>query len=353
MSPVIQACCVRVKSETRDVKVFTFRAQDAPAEFLRELQPGRHVAISYPDTSGVSQQRLYSITGKEGADAFEIAVKRSDRRGVSDHMHSTLFEGSVIPLRYVSGDISVETVGGLERLGMIVGGIGITLSIALLRELARRSRNGQCVPDTVLLLCTPRVVDIPFLHELLELSKASAWFTLRIFLTQEKVQASDQFMSGRPSADALRVLGQPQAIVICGSHAFAQAFREHASALFPFAALRIESFSPSAAALAVQELGSAARSCRLHIADTGKIVEAPSGKSLLEMLEGCNVFIRSQCRAGICGNCRVKVSGGESRFESDFCLSEKEKSSGYTLACCTFPLSGDILVSLKPTAQIH
>ncbi|MPV67159.1 MULTISPECIES: 2Fe-2S iron-sulfur cluster-binding protein [Burkholderia] len=346
MNSIAQARCERVSMEAGDIKVFTLRIQGTEDEFLNKLRPGRHIAIRYPDTSGALQQRLYSITGRRNANVFEIAVKRSGRRSVSDHMHATLHEGSTISLGYVAGDITIESVANLERLGMVAGGIGITLPIALLREIADRARRGRQVPKTVLVLCIPKISDIPFLHELLELNLTSMWFTLHVFVTRESIHARDHFNPGRPTLESLSIMGQPQAVVICGSHRFAQTFREHASSLFPSASLLIESFTPPEPQ-ACQGHEGTERSVRLSLADSEEVIEASSGKSLLEILESYGAPVRSQCRAGICGDCRVRVSGGECRFEPDFCLSEKDKISGYALACCTFPLSGDIAVEFK------
>ena len=314
MNTVVQARCERAVPEVGGVKVFTLRAQDAHAGFLSTLQPGRHVAIHYPDTSGTLQERLYSITRRQDDDLFEIAVKRSGRSGVSDQLHSTLQEGSMVPLNYVAGDISLASIVDLEHVGMVAG-------------------------------------DIPFLHELLELDLTMAWFSLRVFVTRECIQDSGHFMSGRPPADALHILKQPQAVVICGSHAFAQTFRERTATIFPAARLLIESFTPPDAPTAAEiRQGEAAAPLRLRLADSDAVIETTPGKSLLDMLESSGVPGRSQCRAGICGSCRVRVSAGDCRFEPDFCLSDDDKEDGYALACCTFPLSGELTVDLKSAA---
>jgi len=351
MNATIRAYCEQATSEAGGIRVFTLRVRDGHADFLRAFQPGRHVAIHYPDISGVPQQRFYSITRRSHPDLFEIAVKRSDRGGVSDHLHSTLQEGSVVPLQYVAGDISVDTIIGHDRIGMVAGGVGITLPIALLRELAARSRRGQSVPDVVLLLCMQKITDIPFLHELLELCHTTRWFKFRVFVTREDVQASDHFAPGRPSADSLGILEQPQAVVICGSHAFAQSFREHVADKFPDARLLIEAFTPPAAPVLLENLqAKASPAIQLHVAGNEGVIEAYPGKSLLEILESNGIPIRSQCRSGICGTCRVKIADGECRFEPDFCLGDHEKRNGHALACCTFPLSGSITVDLRPNA---
>jgi len=348
MSTMIQTCCERAVSEAGGIRVFTLRARGVRAEVLHTFRPGRHVAIYYPDVAGVPRQRLYSITRRREAEVFEIAVKRSGRSGVSDHLHATLQEGSVVPVQYVAGDISVESIADDECIGMVAGGIGITLPLALLRELAVRARNGHRVPTVVLMLCVQKFADIPFLHELLALDLTTTWFSLRVFITRENVQPGTHFLAGRPSADSLDILGQPQTVVICGSHTFAHDLRGHIATRFPAARVLVESFTPPEISAPEESQAGTSPPMQIHVLGSGEMIDSTPGRSLLEMLESGGAPIRSQCRSGICGTCRVKVSGGEYRTEPDFCLSDQDKHNGYALACCTFPVSGQITVDLRP-----
>ncbi|MCA1324429.1 2Fe-2S iron-sulfur cluster-binding protein [Herbaspirillum sp. alder98] len=349
MSAVPVARCESVRQEAGDIRVFTLRMHNAPEALMASVRPGGHVAIACPDAVGALQSRLYSVTRKDAPDLFEIAVKRSGRHSVSDHMHCVVREGSSVALQYAAGDVSVESVMGHERVAMIAGGIGITLPIALIRELAARERQGIAVPEVVLMLCTRRVSDIAFLHELLALDLTSRWFTLRVFVTREVVRASEHFSSGRPDAAALDVLGRPQVAVICGSHAFAQACREQLGRRWPDLPLLVEAFTPPAvpALAAPSEAQGQRPPVRLRIVGGDQVLEMAPGNSLLDMLASANISVRSQCRSGICGCCRIRIAGGQCRFEPDFCLTEKDRRSGHVLACCTFPLAGEVELHLN------
>lgn len=349
MTAAVHARCERAFNEAGNIKVFQLSAQSADCEFLRRLRPGGHVAVRYPDVAGTPRERLYSVTRRQAPNLFEIAVKRTGHNGVSDQLHHALREGSTLPLQYAAGDISVDSVAHLSCVGMIAAGVGITLPIALIRELAAHARDGASVPGVVLLLSIPRVADIPFLHELLELDLTMAWFALQVFVTRERVRTGGQFHAGRPSPDALQLLGNPQAVVICGGHAFAHAWRAQVTSRFPAAEMLVESFTPPAAALSSQP-APGKPPLRLRVAGIGKVIDATPGTSLLDMLERHGVPVRSQCRSGICGSCRLQVSHGECRFEPDFCLNDKDKRSGFALACCTFPVAGEIGVNLNQAA---
>lgn len=350
MTAMIQARCETVRPEAGNVKVFTLRVQGGHFDFLQALQAGKHVALSYPDTGGTIQQRMYSITRVADPDLIEIAVKGSGRNSVSDHLHATLREGMSVPLQYVAGEISVNSIVGYERIAMIAGGIGITLPIALLRELAARAQDGLPVPQVHLLLSIARIADIPFLHELLQLDLGTSWFTLTVFVTQEKIRESAHFKVGRPSFENMEQLKDPQAVVICGSHGFAQALREYTIQAHPISHMLIEAFSPPAKAGVeiLPEAGSPP--LQINVRSTGQTLNPEPGSNLLEMLEAGDVPIRSQCRSGICGACRVQISEGEYRSEPDFCLSDQDKAQGHALACCTFPLSGAINVDIGTTS---
>lgn len=346
-----KALCEHVSTETARVKVFTLRVVDAPAEFLDSLEPGKHVALHAADRAGTHHQRLYSITRKHGADRFDIAVKREGHGGVSDQLHATLHAGSATAVQCVAGEISLVSVLGCRQVGMLAGGIGITLPIALLRGLAERARRGLAVPDVSLLLCVQSITEIVFLQELLALELTTSWFSLQVFVTREAVNRNGHFRAGRPRAQDLNRLGKPERVVICGSHGFAQGMREQTLAMFPDSHLLIESFTPPAAPVTTaQPEAQADATLRLHLKHNDQVLEPVAGNSLLEMLETSGITVRSLCRAGICGHCRLKVSQGHYTLEPDFCLTDKDKAEGYALACCTFPQSGTINVDLCTTA---
>jgi ferredoxin len=84
----------------------------------------------------------------------------------------------------------------------------------------------------------------------------------------------------------------------------------------------------------------------MTIIGTNNTIDIDPSKSILEHLEINNIPIRSQCRSGICGSCRLKIISGKYKRETDFYLDEDDTASGYALACCTYP-TGKITISLN------
>ncbi|WP_234054172.1 MULTISPECIES: 2Fe-2S iron-sulfur cluster-binding protein [unclassified Xanthobacter] len=85
---------------------------------------------------------------------------------------------------------------------------------------------------------------------------------------------------------------------------------------------------------------------RLLLAETGRMLGVAPGKSILEILDDYGVPLRSGCRSGICGGCRIRIVGGECRVEADSSLNNAERANGYALACCVFPISGDVVIAV-------
>jgi ferredoxin-NADP reductase len=205
MSARISVRCDSTAQEAGGVKIFALRLPAAANSESHAIDPGRYVALEYADMAGGVQQRMYSVTRKPAPDVFEIAVRRTGTQGVADRLHASLTEGAAVTLLYTGGDITVDAVLAHREVLMWAGGIGVTLPIALLRELAQQARQGCQVPHVTLYLCCPRVADVPFLHELLELDLTCAWFDMQVFITRQPIDTGSQhFRAGRPSEAMLR-----------------------------------------------------------------------------------------------------------------------------------------------------
>lgn len=81
---------------------------------------------------------------------------------------------------------------------------------------------------------------------------------------------------------------------------------------------------------------------RLH--PSGREVECKDGDTVLEALENAGYALPSNCRAGACGECKVKVLNGnyDQGFILNMALSPREKNEGYGLMCMAKPLD-DVL----------
>ncbi|BBB24675.1 2Fe-2S iron-sulfur cluster-binding protein [Amphritea japonica] len=79
----------------------------------------------------------------------------------------------------------------------------------------------------------------------------------------------------------------------------------------------------------------------IRLSPSGKEVEAKSGETVLETLENAGYALPNNCRAGACGECKVKVLEGEfdQGLVMDMALSKEERAEGFGLMCMCKPLS--------------
>jgi len=77
---------------------------------------------------------------------------------------------------------------------------------------------------------------------------------------------------------------------------------------------------------------------------SGKEIDCPSGETVLSVLEKQGYALPNNCRAGACGECKIKVLSGEfdQGFIMDMALSQADRDEGYGLMCMAKPVS-DVL----------
>ncbi|WP_028230429.1 2Fe-2S iron-sulfur cluster-binding protein [Paraburkholderia mimosarum] len=79
----------------------------------------------------------------------------------------------------------------------------------------------------------------------------------------------------------------------------------------------------------------------IRLMPSGKTVDCLPGDTVLQALERKGYALPNNCRAGACGECKVKVRSGE--FDQglvlDMALSQEERQQGYGLMCMAKPLS--------------
>ncbi|WHZ12983.1 MAG: 2Fe-2S iron-sulfur cluster binding domain-containing protein [Burkholderiaceae bacterium] len=85
---------------------------------------------------------------------------------------------------------------------------------------------------------------------------------------------------------------------------------------------------------------------RVTIEPSGKSVECVAGDTVLMALEKAGYALPNNCRAGACGECKVKVLSGEydQGMVLDMALTQQERSQGFGLMCMAKPTSDDMVI---------
>jgi ferredoxin len=109
-------------------------------------------------------------------------------------------------------------------------------------------------------------------------------------------------------------------------------------AAWPGGALHVERFSP-------KQFDAPARtaSFEVELAQSGRVLEVPPDRSILEVVEDAGVQILSSCREGTCGTCETGVLAGEPEHR-DSLLTESERAAGDTVFICVSRSCGPRLV---------
>lgn len=83
---------------------------------------------------------------------------------------------------------------------------------------------------------------------------------------------------------------------------------------------------------------------RLH--PSNREVDCADGDTVLHALEKAGYALPNNCRAGACGECKVRVREGQ--FDQgmvlDMALSQEERKQGYGLMCMAKPLSDELVI---------
>lgn len=80
---------------------------------------------------------------------------------------------------------------------------------------------------------------------------------------------------------------------------------------------------------------------KIIIQPSGKAIDCPTGETVLSVLEKQGYALPNNCRAGACGECKIKVLSGEfdQGFVMDMALSQEDRAAGYGLMCMAKPIS--------------
>jgi glycine betaine catabolism B len=95
--------------------------------------------------------------------------------------------------------------------------------------------------------------------------------------------------------------------------------------------------SSGAVLLAEDEAEEAAGSLTVEFARSAKQATTDGTRTLLDLAEAHDLDIGYGCRAGSCGDCKVRVISGSVEMDSEDGLQPDEKAAGYVLTCVGRP----------------
>ena len=291
--------------------------------------------ILHLQIAGETVRRAYSIcSSAHHLDRIAVTVKRVAGGMASNWLNDNVAEGDRIALTGAHGRFTAELVSdGVERYVLIAAGVGITPLHCILQWLSAEGPEKR----VELVYGNRSESDILFFEALAALEKDATNLSVVHTLSQPPDNWSGR--NGRLEGELLEelVVADREAVYfICGPEGMMAGVSAHLSSNgVPADNIKTELFvSPHAA-----RSESTGEIYTVQFAQSGILLQVPDDTTLLEAGLAAGLPLGFSCSMGGCSACKVKVLSGEVDMDEPNCLTPREISEGYRLACCSRPRS--------------
>ncbi|MGO4391073.1 2Fe-2S iron-sulfur cluster-binding protein [Variovorax sp. M-6] len=307
-SPTLNALVHTMRYEADGIVSVEFRPA-TPAVDFPAFEAGSHIDLHLPN----GLVRSYSLCNPASDRQRYVVGVLNDRksRGGSRYVHQQLRVGMTLAISEPRNNFRLEESAG--RSVLVAGGIGVTPIWCMLQRLAAIGKPVE------LIYCARSRKESAFCEAIAALA-AEASIPLTWHFDEEK--------GGPPDLAALLGgKGSDSHYYCCGPTPMLDNFEKTCEQL-GFANVHIERF----AAVHV-EAPSATQSYMVECAKSGKTVEVPPGKSILDSLIDAGLNPDHSCKEGVCGACETRVLEGEVDHH-DGILTKLERASNKTMMIC-------------------
>jgi len=307
-SPTLNALVHTMRYEADGIVSVEFRPATPEVDFPA-FEAGSHIDLHLPN----GLVRSYSLCNPSTDRQRYVVGVLNDRksRGGSRYVHQQLRVGMTLPISVPRNNFKLEE--GAERSVLVAGGIGVTPIWCMLQRLVAIGKPVE------LLYCARARKEAAFVDAITALA------------AEKSVQLTwhfDEEKGGPPDLAALLGgKGADSHYYCCGPTPMLDNFEKTCEQL-GLANAHIERF----AAVHV-EAPSATQSYVVECAKSGKTVEVPPGKSILDSLIDAGLNPDHSCKEGVCGACETKVLDGEVDHH-DGILTKLERASNKTMMIC-------------------
>lgn len=301
--PALQARVRTLRYEAEGVVSVELVPLDAGA--FAPFEAGAHIDLHLP----AGLVRSYSLLNpQDERDRYVLGILADAKsRGGSRYVHEQLRVGSVLPISAPRNNFALDEQA--SRSILIAGGIGITPILCMARRLHALGRAAD------VLYCVRARRQAAFLDALQTLDSA-----LTLHVDEEAGVPPDlqAYLADKP---------RDAHLYCCGPAPMLAAFEDACRAL-GFENVHLERFSADTTVARADEAGYV-----VECAQSGKTVEVPAGKTLLDALLEAGIDAEYSCMEGICGACETRVIEGEPDHR-DSVLSSAEKAGNKVMMIC-------------------
>ena len=290
--------------------------RDLAGKTLPPFTAGAHIGIHTP--SGLL--RKYSLCNDPAEhDRYLVAIKReANGRGGSINLIDAVKAGDSLMVTAPINDFGLPPRA--QDFLFIAGGIGITPMMAMIREVQAQKKRFRLYylsrsPETTAFrdeLAAPEFAGLVTIHY--DNGDPSRSLDLRPVLAERKNREHLYCCGPRPLMEAVRIMTDHWSSTAVHFEAFSDA-ETHKPTDKPF---------------------------KVRLARSGKVLEVPTTKTILEVLRDNGYDVPSSCETGTCGTCRTKMLEGVADHR-DLVLAEHERGDNIMI-CVSRALSDEITI---------
>ena len=285
---------------------------------LPAFAAGAHIDV----TLGNGETRSFSLLNDPTeTHRYVVAVLReADSRGGSTFVHDHLREGDSLASSPPINNFPLNEAG--ERHILIAGGIGITPLMSMSRRLAARDAA------FTLHYCARSRTEAAFIDEIEALlgARLASHFD------------GGDITRGLDVAGLLKQRPPAAHVYVCGPPGLIRAVRE-AARDWPKGTVHYELFRGSEADIAPR---SSDLAFEIVLKRAGKTLTVAADKSILQALAEAGIKVKTLCKEGVCGTCRVGLVSGRADHRDEV-LTDQEREQNIQV-CVSRALPGETLV---------
>jgi ferredoxin-NADP reductase len=293
-------------------------AVDFPA-----FEAGAHIDLHLPN--GLA--RSYSLCNPQTDRQRYVVGVLHDRqsRGGSRWLHEQLRVGTTLPISAPRNHFRLDEAA--PRSVLVAGGIGVTPIWCMAQRLASLQRPVEMI------YCARSRKEAAFLEPIEALAAAHA-----IALTCH----FDDERGGPPDLAALLGgRGADSHYYCCGPAPMLDAFESTCQRLgLPHVHIERFAAAPAPAQTAQQE------GFIVECARSGKTVEVPAGKSILDSLLDAGLNPDHRCQDGVCGACETRIISGEADHRDGILTSQEQAANKSMMICVSRCKRGPLVLDI-------
>lgn len=328
MLPVQVIAREEIAPDVVSVQIVLPGTSQAPAPYLS----GQFVTLALP-TQRETLYRSYSLCGDgDPSRPWELTIKRVQMGAVSNYFYQSVQQGTLLYASLPRGTFTLPARLDPEMaLVFVATGSGITPLMGMLRAIQRMPEPERPLVQLHYASRTPD--DIIYGDELDEMDPDRIWLRQRHY-----VSSAGHRMSVDMLLDYAGPLAKRAHWYMCGADNLKRELQAELEAMgVSPRQIHTEVFaSQHAPAYRLTQSATSTEPSDLFIADTGDAVNVEPGETLLAALERNGYRPDSNCRAGICGACKLRILEGDVDQQGEI-LSPSEKANGFVLSCIAHP----------------